>query len=59
MAKDVEKGRCSCPYCDEEIATESAPFCKPCSVVLHYCGNCRIAVANELKRCPQCGQPLE
>ncbi|HAZ31184.1 MAG TPA: hypothetical protein DCY61_00510 [Dehalococcoidia bacterium] len=59
MAEEREEGRCSCPYCDEEISLEISPLCKPCGIVLRYCGNCRIAVAGELKECPQCGRPVE
>ncbi len=59
MAEELDESRCSCPYCDEEILLETSPLCKPCPVVLHYCGNCQIAVASEIKECPQCGQSLE
>lgn len=59
MAEDLKESRCSCPYCDEEIATEPLPLCKPCGIVLRYCRNCRTAVANKLKKCPQCGLSLE
>jgi RNA polymerase subunit RPABC4/transcription elongation factor Spt4 len=59
MVEYLKENGCSCPYCDEAVVIEASPFCKPCSVVLRYCGNCRIAVASELKECPQCGRPLE
>jgi len=59
MAEDLEEGRCSCPYCDEEISLEISPVCKPCPVVLRYCVNCKVMVERELKECPQCGQPVE
>ncbi|MBT9149752.1 MAG: hypothetical protein AAGB97_03055 [Dehalococcoidia bacterium] len=59
MAEYLEESRCFCPYCDEEISVENSPWCKPCAVVLRYCGNCQIAVASELKECPECGQPLQ
>ncbi len=54
-----EKGRCLCPYCEEEISTAGFPYCQPCGVTLHYCIRCQIAVAREAKVCPQCGGKLE
>ncbi|MCL0073773.1 hypothetical protein M1O50_02655 [Dehalococcoidia bacterium] len=59
MAEELQEGRCSCPYCDEEISLETSLLCKPCPVVPLYCVKCEIPVARELKECPQCGQPLE
>jgi membrane protease subunit (stomatin/prohibitin family) len=59
MVEGREESRCSCPYCDEEIAADVSPFCKPCGIVLRYCGNCHMVVAGEVKECPQCGQILE
>ena len=58
MAEELEEGRCSCPYCDEEMSSETLPFCKPCQVVLRYCGNCKIVVRRELNEYPQCGQSV-
>ena len=48
-----------CPYCDEEIALEPFPYCRPCQVTLRYCLRCNIVVKRKAKVCPQCGQTLE
>ena len=60
--KESEKSRKTatfCPYCDEEIAMSSFPYCRPCQVELRYCLKCNIAVERKAKVCPQCRQPLE
>ncbi|MCL0066167.1 hypothetical protein M1N79_04755 [Dehalococcoidia bacterium] len=59
MAEELEQGKCSCPYCDEEIPLEISPLCKPCPVAPRYCVKCEIPVARELRECPECGRPLE
>jgi len=51
--------RCLCPYCDEEIALNPAPYCRPCQVELRSCLKCNIVVEMKAKVCPQCGEPLE
>lgn len=54
-----EKTGCSCPYCDEELLMEPAPFCQRCQVELRYCLDCGIVVERQAKVCPQCGRTLE
>ena len=48
-----------CPYCDEEIALNPAPYCRPCQVELRYCLKCNCVVEKKANDCPQCGQSLE
>jgi len=45
--------------CDEEIALDPFPYCRPCQVELRYCFKCSIVVERKAKFCPECGQPLE
>ena len=54
-----ELKKCCCPYCGEEIAEESLPFCQPCGVVIRYCAKCREPVAKEAATCPHCGEPVQ
>ena len=53
--KDSEKPRKTatfCPYCDEEIALNPYPYCRPCQVELRYCLKCNIVVERKAKACP-------
>jgi hypothetical protein len=54
-----KKGRCFCPYCEEEVVISVMPYCQPCDVTLRYCARCQIAVVKEAEACPQCGGELE
>lgn len=54
-----KEGKCTCPYCKEEIAVSPPSFCQPCGVTLRYCVRCQIAVVREAKTCPNCGGELE
>lgn len=53
------KGRCICPYCDEQIKVEMAPFCQSCGVTLRYCTHCQVALDAGVQKCPSCGSPVE
>jgi len=53
-----EKAKRRCPYCDEEVALNPAPYCKPCQVELRFCSTCNIVVEREAKVCPKCGGEL-
>jgi hypothetical protein len=59
MSEKQDRTGCFCPYCEEAIKLEAAPFCQPCQVVLRYCLKCNIAVEKEAAVCPQCGQTLD
>ncbi len=50
-----EKG-CRCPYCDEELRTEMAPFCGGCGASIEYCQSCGAAINKETGVCIQCGK---
>lgn len=57
MADKSEKAKkpCSCPYCDEEIARASLPWCEACGVEILHCPECHQAVPRDVKSCPHCG----
>ena len=54
-----EKERLSCPYCDEEIAKASFPYCEVCKVTVFYCPNCRKPVSRDKRICPYCGGEIK
>jgi RNA polymerase subunit RPABC4/transcription elongation factor Spt4 len=56
--KEKER-RCFCPYCEEELAISTVPYCQPCGVTLRYCIRCKIAVVRDATVCPECGGELE
>src|SRR4030067_1004090 len=48
-AEKSEKGHsCLCPYCEEELAIASCPFCQACGSVISYCVSCQIMVLEVL-----------
>ena len=57
--KKVEKEHRFCPYCDEEIAETSFPYCKACEVPVFYCPKCRKPVARDNRVCPNCGAEIK
>ena len=58
--KDKKGHSCLCPYCEEEIAIASCPFCQACGSVISYCVTCQIMVPDvNATICPQCGAPLK
>jgi RNA polymerase subunit RPABC4/transcription elongation factor Spt4 len=59
MSEKPEKGRCFCPYCDEESDPGDSHFCKPCHVVLRRCVKCLVVIDADVKVCPHCGQAME
>ena len=60
VADDKEaKKRCECPYCEDEIAEESFPFCEPCKVTVFYCPSCREPLPKDIAVCPQCGAVIK
>lgn len=56
---EVERKKCLCVYCHEEMVEEHSPFCKPCSVTLLYCKKCEVAVPRDSQACPHCGGVLD
>jgi len=57
-AKEQEK--CLCPYCEEELAITTFPYCKPCGIVFSRCLKCQITVLDkDATNCPNCGEPLK
>lgn len=56
----VEKERCLCPYCEEELIVATMPFCRACGVVFRHCVRCGVTVLEKDARiCPKCGGQLE
>ncbi len=47
-----------CPYCDEEIAEASFPYCGACEVEIFYCPKCRQPVPRDKPVCPNCGADI-
>lgn len=44
-----------CPFCDEEIAEASFPWCRTCKVKVVCCTNCGKTFSEEVEKCPECG----
>jgi len=60
MAEQKEKGEhLFCPYCDEEIAKVSFPYCDACHVTIFYCPECRKPLPRDNKVCPHCGAEIK
>ena len=55
---DTEKTIRYCPYCDDEIAEVSFPYCEPCKVTIFYCPKCRQSISRDNKICPHCGADI-
>ena len=55
----VEREHRFCPYCDEEVAEVSWPYCDACNVDIFCCPKCRKPVARENKVCPYCGVAIK
>lgn len=47
-----------CPYCDEEIAQASFPYCQACKVTMMRCPRCHKFVSRKEERCPSCGAKI-
>ncbi|MBI2979224.1 MAG: zinc ribbon domain-containing protein [Chloroflexi bacterium] len=57
--KKLEKENRFCPYCDEEIAEASWPYCQACQVTVFYCPECRKPVPRDKRVCPSCGAAIK
>ncbi len=55
----AEKKQLFCPYCDEEIAQVSWPYCGACEVTVFYCPKCREPVPRDNKICSHCGAEIK
>jgi hypothetical protein len=55
----AEKERLFCPYCEEEIAEASFPYCQVCKVTIFYCPKCREPVTRDKNACPHCGAEIK
>ena len=55
----LEKEHRFCPYCEEEIAEASFPYCKACKVTIFYCPKCRKPLPRDNKVCPYCGAEVK
>ena len=53
------KERFFCPYCDQEIAEASFPYCQVCKVPVFYCPECRKPLPRDNKICPHCGAEIK
>ena len=54
-----EKKHHFCPYCDEEIAEVTWPYCGACEVDVFYCPECRDPVPRDNRVCPHCGVEIK
>lgn len=57
--RKLEKEHCCCPYCEEEIAKASFPYCQACRVTVFYCPECRKPLPRENKVCSHCGAEIK
>jgi transposase len=48
-----------CPYCDEEIAEASFPYCAACAVTEFTCPGCGKTFPREKRECPHCGAKIK
>ena len=55
----IEREKRFCPYCDEEIAVTSFPYCKSCEVEEFYCPQCHKPVPRDKRECPHCGAEIK
>ncbi len=55
----VEREHRFCPYCDEEVAEVSWPYCDVCNVDIFYCPKCRKPVPRDKRICPHCGAEIK
>jgi len=55
----AKKERLFCPYCEEEIAEASFPYCQVCKITIFYCPRCRKPLPREKKVCPHCGAEIK
>jgi nitrogen fixation NifU-like protein len=54
-----EAEHCACPYCEEEIADESLPYCQACKNPLVFCPECGKPMAKDAKTCENCGAKIK
>ena len=61
MAEKRDQGNeaCFCPYCDEEIAEASFPYCEACKGTTLYCPKCQKPVSRDNRVCPHCGAEIK
>ena len=57
--KKLKKTHLVCPYCDEEIAEASFPYCEPCKIKVFYCPSCKTPMPRESTKCPNCGVDIK
>ncbi len=57
--RKIEKEGRFCPYCDEEIAKESFPYCGACEVTVFYCPSCRKPIPRDKRVCSYCGAEVK
>lgn len=56
----AKKGKCRCPYCEEELTAANVPFCQFCKVTFYRCPTCQVVVLDKkVTKCPDCGAPLK
>ncbi len=57
--RKVEKEHRTCPFCDEQIAEASFPYCQACEVNITRCPQCQKPVPRNKKVCPSCGAKVK
>jgi uncharacterized OB-fold protein len=56
---ETEKKVHTCPFCDEEIAEATFPYCEACKLTVLYCPKCGLAVPRNREKCPHCGASMK
>jgi uncharacterized OB-fold protein len=56
---ETEKKVRTCPFCDEEIAEATFPYCEACKLTVLYCPKCGLAVPRNREKCPHCGASMK
>jgi hypothetical protein len=55
----IEREKRFCPYCDEEIAETSFPYCQSCEVEVFHCPQCHEPLSRDKRECPHCGAQIK
>ncbi|MBI2868919.1 MAG: hypothetical protein HYX96_03745 [Chloroflexi bacterium] len=60
MTVEKRKDDRFCPYCDEEIAEASFPYCEACGLDVLRCPKCaKVIERDDITVCPGCGAEIK